>query len=170
MQENHSVAYASAALNDQQRYSQIGKELLAILIEWKKFHYYVNGKNIIVEIDQKPLLCLLNKRDRLFLKLQKKKKNSFRTVYEWIWTQICKQLSDIEVAYICWHQTYVADALLSSLSNTKFETDFLNEEAEWGRKLKSNNYVSIFKFIFLIIPCTMLFRISLEFLLQYLTF
>lgn len=33
LQDNHTVAYPSATLNDQHRYSQIGKEILAILIE-----------------------------------------------------------------------------------------------------------------------------------------
>ena len=42
MQENQPVAFASALLNaTQQRYSQIEKEALAVIVGLKKFHHYI---------------------------------------------------------------------------------------------------------------------------------
>lgn len=60
--DKHPIAYASASLNScQQNYSQIEKELLAILFGCNKFHQYIYGKQINVETDHKPLITLFKR-------------------------------------------------------------------------------------------------------------
>lgn len=79
MQEGRPVAYASTALTSaQKRYSQIEKELLAIVYGCTKFHTYLYGKNVDVETDHKPLESIFDKPlvnvsprlQRLLMKLQ----------------------------------------------------------------------------------------------------
>ncbi|XP_054290024.1 uncharacterized protein K02A2.6-like [Macrosteles quadrilineatus] len=61
-QNDHPIGYSSSALTaTQQRYSQIEKELLAVVNGCKKFHYYLYGTDFTIETDHKPLLGLLNK-------------------------------------------------------------------------------------------------------------
>jgi transposase InsO family protein len=63
LQGGRPVAYGSKALTDTEKnYSQIEKELLAILFGLKKFHTYVYGRNdITVETDHLPLVRILDK-------------------------------------------------------------------------------------------------------------
>ncbi|GBM08981.1 hypothetical protein AVEN_90386-1 [Araneus ventricosus] len=66
LQEDHPIAYASSSLTEtQQRYSQIEKELLAIVIGFKKFHYYAYGTKFVIETDHKPLVKILYIADAL---------------------------------------------------------------------------------------------------------
>lgn len=56
------IAYASASLTPcQQSYSQIEKELLAILFGCTKFHQYIYGRQTLVETDHKPIVSLMKK-------------------------------------------------------------------------------------------------------------
>lgn len=63
LQGGKPVAYASKALTDSQRnYSQLEKEMLAIVFGLKKFHTYVYGRNdVTVETDHLPLVRILDK-------------------------------------------------------------------------------------------------------------
>lgn len=64
MQEGRPVSYASRSLSDSERnYSQIEKELLAIVFATGRFHNYIYGRDKITVItDHKPLINLLNKK------------------------------------------------------------------------------------------------------------
>lgn len=60
--DKQPIAYASASLSQaQQAYSQIEKELLAILFGCTKFHQYIYGRNATVETDHKPIVSLFKK-------------------------------------------------------------------------------------------------------------
>ena len=56
------MCYASRSLNSAERnYTQIEKELLAIVYGCTKFHQYVYGKKVKVQTDHKPLEALFKK-------------------------------------------------------------------------------------------------------------
>ena len=62
IQQTGPVAYASRTLTTtEQRYSQIEKELLAIVFACNRFRDYIYGQQITVETDHKPLLTILKK-------------------------------------------------------------------------------------------------------------
>ena len=62
LQEGKPVAYASASLTDTQtRYSQIEKEMLAVVFATKKFHHYIYGKKTKIHTDHKPLESIFKK-------------------------------------------------------------------------------------------------------------
>ena len=62
MQDGRPVVYASRALRDAEtRYSQIEKEMLAIVWSLQRFHQYAFGKHTIVQSDHKPLESLMRK-------------------------------------------------------------------------------------------------------------
>lgn len=62
LHEKQPIAYASASLTPtQQSYSQIEKELLAILFGCTKFHQYIYGRQTLVETDHKPIVSLFKK-------------------------------------------------------------------------------------------------------------
>ena len=63
LQEGHPITYASKTLTcTQQNYSQIEKEMLAILFGCVRFHEYIYGiPDIKVETDHKPLEAILRK-------------------------------------------------------------------------------------------------------------
>ena len=62
LQEGKPVEYASRALSETEKaYSQIEKELLAILFALERFHTYVYGRKITVETDHKPLITIVKK-------------------------------------------------------------------------------------------------------------
>lgn len=63
LQNDRPVAYASKALTScQQNYSQIEKEMLAIVYGCEHFHQYLYGqREVIVETDHKPLEAILKK-------------------------------------------------------------------------------------------------------------
>ena len=57
-----AVAYASSSMSDtERRYSQIEKEVLALVWSCRKFSNYILGKHIRLETDHKPLIPLLGK-------------------------------------------------------------------------------------------------------------
>ena len=62
MQDGLPVAYASRALTDtEQRWAQIEKELMAIVFACEKFHYYVYGRDVLVQSDHRPLEAVFAK-------------------------------------------------------------------------------------------------------------
>ena len=62
LQDQKPVAYASRALTTvQQGYSQIEKELLAIVYGCQKFHQYIYGREVEVETDHRPLESIFKK-------------------------------------------------------------------------------------------------------------
>lgn len=63
MQENKPISYASKSLTEAQtRYSQIEKEMLAVLFGLNKFHEFVFlHKSLVVETDHKPLISIVRK-------------------------------------------------------------------------------------------------------------
>lgn len=63
LQKDRPVAYASKTLTSrQQNYSQIEKEMLAIVYSCEHFHQYLYGqREVIVESDHKSLEAMLKK-------------------------------------------------------------------------------------------------------------
>ena len=62
MQDSRPVAYASRSLTDtESRYAQIEKELLAIVFAVTKFHFYIYGREVLIESDHKPLESIVKK-------------------------------------------------------------------------------------------------------------
>ena len=62
LQDSHSIAYASHALTDPEtRYVQIEKDLHAVVYGLEKFHTYTNGRQVTVELNQKPLEVIVKK-------------------------------------------------------------------------------------------------------------
>ena len=63
LQNNRPVEFIAKSLTDtQQRYSQLEKELLAILFAAKRFRYCLFGREkILVETDHQPLIELMAK-------------------------------------------------------------------------------------------------------------
>jgi glycerol-3-phosphate cytidylyltransferase-like family protein len=62
LQDNHPIAFASRSLMSSEcNYSQIEKELLAILFAARKFHHYVYGRLVEVHSDHKPLEMITKK-------------------------------------------------------------------------------------------------------------
>ncbi|XP_054713788.1 uncharacterized protein K02A2.6-like [Uloborus diversus] len=112
-QGDHPVCYASCALNDtQQRYSQIEKELLAVVNGCKKFHYFIYGTDTVVETNHKPLLGLFKKPiENLSPRLQ-------RMLFELLKYRI-------KLVYVPGKKRYVADALSRSSTKVYADTSFL---------------------------------------------
>ena len=80
LQEGAPVAYASRSMTDtEKRYAHIEKELLAVLFACTKFHDYIYGQDIVVEMDHQPLVTIVQKPllsaparlQRMLLRLQK---------------------------------------------------------------------------------------------------
>ncbi|KAJ8026383.1 hypothetical protein HOLleu_34209 [Holothuria leucospilota] len=62
LQEGRPIAYALKALtNAETNYSQIEKELLAIVWGYKQFHDYVAFRKVLVESDHRPLESIMKK-------------------------------------------------------------------------------------------------------------
>ena len=62
LQANGPVEFASKLLTaTESRYSNIEKEMLAVLFGLEKFHYYAHGRPVVVESDHKPLEAIFKK-------------------------------------------------------------------------------------------------------------
>lgn len=72
LQNNQPVAYASRTLSkSEQKWSQIEKELLAVVFACEKFHFYIYGQEVCVESDHKPLESIMKKDiDEVSVRLQ----------------------------------------------------------------------------------------------------
>ena len=99
LQEGHPIAFASRSLSTSEcNYSQIEKELLAILFAARKFHQYVYGRPVEVHSDHKPLESITRKPlHKASPRLQ----------------QMLLQLMryDLNVKYLPGKHMYIADAL-----------------------------------------------------------
>ena len=112
MQEG-PVAYASKALTEcQQRYSQIEKEMLAIVFSCEKFREYLCGQEkITVETDHKPLESILKK---LIISAPPRLQQMIMKI----------QCYPLVVQYKPGSQLFIADALSRAyMSNTEPSTD-----------------------------------------------
>ena len=62
MQNGKPVSYASRSLtNAQKNYAIIEKELLAVLFGCERFHQFVNGSEVTIISDHKPLESIMKK-------------------------------------------------------------------------------------------------------------
>ena len=62
LQEGKPVAFASRALSSAEKnYSQLEKEMLAIVFALRRFDQYVYGREVLVESDHQPLETILRK-------------------------------------------------------------------------------------------------------------
>ena len=99
LQNDLPVLYASSTLTDtQQKYAQVEKELLAIVYDCERLHYYIYRRRILVETDHKPLEAMFQK--PLYqspLRLQKMLMKLMRY--------------DLEVKYKRRKELYIADTL-----------------------------------------------------------
>lgn len=98
LQNERPVSYASATLSEsQRRYAQIEKELLAVVFALEHFHYYVYGRQVVVQTDHKPLIGLSTKQyDTIFPRLQR--------------LLLRLQHYDVHLTYVPGKQLLVADA------------------------------------------------------------
>ena len=80
LQDGHPIAYASRSLTQaEENYSQIEKELLAVVFGCKRFNHYAYGRPVDVDSDHNPLVLITKKPfvkspprlQRLLLRLQK---------------------------------------------------------------------------------------------------
>ena len=80
LQANGPVEFASKLLTETEgRYSNIEREMLAVLFGLEKFHYYAYGRPVVVESDHKPLEAIFKKHlstappriARMMLRIQK---------------------------------------------------------------------------------------------------
>lgn len=111
MQDQQPVSYASKGLNQSEKnYSQIEKELFAIVFGCLKFHQYLYGKKVQVETDHKPLESLFRKPlykappriQRMMLRIQR---------------------YDLNVQYKQGKLMYVADTLSRATQKTEGDKD-----------------------------------------------
>ena len=99
LQEGRPVCYAPRSLSSAERnYTQIEKELLAIVYGCTKFHQYVYRKKIRVQTDHKPLEALFRK--PLFQAPQRLQRIMLRL-----------QCYDLQVEYEPGKNLYIADTL-----------------------------------------------------------
>lgn len=62
IQENQPIAFASKSLTEcETRYSNIEREMLAVVFGLEKFHYYVYGRKTTINSDHKPLSAISQK-------------------------------------------------------------------------------------------------------------
>lgn len=73
MQEGRPVAFASRTLAPNEvKYAQIEKELLAIVFACERFHFYLYGREFLVQSDHKPLESLMERDiDDVAMRLQR---------------------------------------------------------------------------------------------------
>lgn len=73
IQDSRPVCFASRTLSkSEKKWAQIEKELLAIVFACERFHYFVYGREFLVESDHKPLEILMEKDiDSVTMRLQR---------------------------------------------------------------------------------------------------
>lgn len=117
MQNNQPVAFGSRSLTaSEQKWAQIEKELLAIVFACEKFHYFIYGRNVLIQSDHKPLETLVKKElDEVTVRLQR------------MFLMLLKYLG-IEVRYTPGKQLLIADCLSRAFLN---DTGIENEELKY---------------------------------------
>ena len=118
LQDEHPIAYASRSLTPaEENYSQIEKELLAVVFGCERFNHYVYGRPVKVDSDHKPLVPITKKPlvkspprvQRLLLRLQK---------------------YDTSMTCVPGKYMYVADTLSRASLNEKSADSELNDDME----------------------------------------
>ena len=118
LQDEHPIAYASRSLTPgEENYSQIEKELLAVVFGCERLNHYVYGRPVEVDSDHKPLVSITKKPlikylprlQRLLLRIQK---------------------YDINITYEPGKYMYVADTLSRASLNEKSADSELNDDME----------------------------------------
>ena len=117
LQDEHPITYASRSLTPgEENYSQIEKELLAVVFGCERFNHYVYGRPFQVDSDHKPLVQITKKplvksppRLQRLLRLQK---------------------YDIIITYVPGKYMHVADTLSRASLNEKSADSELNDDME----------------------------------------
>ena len=113
IQDGPPIAFASKSLTDTEtHYTNIERELLAIIYGCKKFHTYLYGRTFIVETDHKPLeMISLKNLTAAPARLQR--------------MLLCLQQYDLIITYRPGKEMLLADALscLPSRTNTEIKLD-----------------------------------------------
>ncbi|KAF2890942.1 hypothetical protein ILUMI_15231, partial [Ignelater luminosus] len=61
IQERHPISFASRSLtNTEIKYAQIEKELLGIVFACETFHYFIYGRQVLIQTDHKSLISIFN--------------------------------------------------------------------------------------------------------------
>ena len=118
LQEGHPVAFTSASLTPtQQRYSQLEKELLAVVFACEQFRFYILGSHIDIESDHRPLESIV-KKDIAVLspRLQKMLLRLLRYSFS--------------LRYVPGRFMFVADALSRAPTDHRFETPDMENPGE----------------------------------------
>ncbi|GFY46023.1 retrovirus-related Pol polyprotein from transposon 17.6 [Trichonephila inaurata madagascariensis] len=116
LQEGQPIANGSVSLTQtQQRYTQIEKELMAVIYGLEHFNYYTYGRIVTVQTDHKPILGLSKKPydtisclQRMLLRLNK---------------------YNIQLEYVPGKNLVIADALSRAQSTTDIFDEVLGQEA-----------------------------------------
>ena len=115
LQEGKPVAFASRALSSAEKnYSQLEKEMLAIVFALRRFDQYVYGREILVESDHQPLETILRK------PLHEAPRRLQRMMME-------LQRYDLTVKYLKGENMYLADTLSRAFLPI-IESDYDNDE------------------------------------------
>ena len=115
LQEGKPVAFASRALSSAEKnYSQLEKEMLAIVFALRRFDQYVYGREILVESDHQPLETILRK------PLHEAPRRLQRMMME-------LQRYDLTVKYLNGENMYLADTLSRAFLPI-IESDYDNDE------------------------------------------
>ena len=115
LQEGKPVAFASRALSSAEKnYSQLEKEMLAIVFSLRRFDQYVYGREILVESDHQPLETILRK------PLHEAPRRLQRMMME-------LQRYDLTVKYLKGENMYLADTLSRAFLPI-IESDYDNDE------------------------------------------
>ena len=115
LQEGKPVAFASRALSSAEKnYSQLEKEMLAIVFALRRFDQYVYGREILVESDHQPLETILQK------PLHEAPRRLQRMMME-------LQRYDLTVKYLKGENMYLADTLSRAFLPI-IESDYDNDE------------------------------------------
>ena len=115
LQEGKPVAFASRALSSAEKnYSQLEKEMLAIVFTLRRFDQYVYGREVLVESDHQPLETILRK------PLHEAPRGLQRMMME-------LQRYDLTVKYLKGENMYLADTLSRAFLPI-IEADYDNDE------------------------------------------
>lgn len=111
LQDSHPVAFVSRSLNRTEvKYAQIEKELLSIVFACEKFHFWIYGRDILIQTDHKPLMAIFKKNlDDVSARLQR---------------MLLKLLKyRIKIEYLPGSKMYVADTLSRAYLKTDSPID-----------------------------------------------
>lgn len=110
LQEGRPIAFMSRTLTSAEcRYSQLEKEMLAIVFSTEKFHRFIYGYKVAVKTDHKPLVTIF--------------KSSFQKVPGRLQRMRLSCVNyDLEVSYMPGSQQFIADALSRAALRTEEST------------------------------------------------